>query len=69
MSNWVVISFDNQHNVIPLNDTGPHIESVKCACKPVVEMKNGDRVIIHNSYDHRELLESEFNTSDGYGIA
>lgn len=42
-------------HVLPRNDTHEHVESVKCPCNPKVE--NDGRLIIHNAYDKREILE------------
>lgn len=45
-------------HITPLNDLKPHMESSICECSPAVEtMQNGDLLIIHNSYDGREMRE------------
>ena len=44
-------------NILPINDLKEHIESSICECNPSVEFENGEMIIIHNSYDGRELLE------------
>lgn len=45
-------------NVIPVDDLKAHIESPDCACGPRVTCyDNGNRVIVHNSYDGREITE------------
>ncbi len=44
-------------HVLPLNDLKPHEQSRACECRPAVERyENGD-VVIHNSYDGREIAE------------
>ena len=50
-------------HVLPTNDLKEHEETEYCHCKPKVEvMENGNRIIIHNSYDGREIVETtEFN--------
>jgi hypothetical protein len=46
-----------QH-VVPLNDLKEHnCISCLCECKPKVEEVDGGWLIIHNSYDGRELFE------------
>lgn len=45
-------------HVTPTNDLQPHEESTTCKCEPKVEiMESGDMLVIHNSYDGRELFE------------
>ena len=44
-------------NVLPVNDIKEHDESSACECQPRVEMVNGGILIIHNSYDLREVIE------------
>ncbi len=46
-------------HVIPTNDIYSHTESADCDCEPRVEKGDyGDEdVIIHNSYDRREIIE------------
>jgi hypothetical protein len=48
-------------NIIPINDLQPHIENDMCNCKPIVKIKNGIFIIIHNSYDRREFKEQLIN--------
>ena len=45
-------------NIIPLNDLKNHIEDTTCDCCPEVEFKNGEMIVIHNSFDGRELTEN-----------
>lgn len=44
-------------NIIPLNDLKEHIEFPCCDCNPKIIVENGEEIIIHNSYDRRELIE------------
>ena len=51
-------------NILPMNDLKEHIEESTCECGPSVEiLENGDMMIIHNSYDGREILE-QLNAPD-----
>lgn len=51
-------------NILPMNDLKEHIEESICECGPSVEiLENGDMMIIHNSYDGREILE-QLNAPD-----
>lgn len=44
-------------NVLPINDLMEHIEDSTCKCNPKVVFENGEMIVIHNSYDKRELVE------------
>lgn len=43
-------------NVIPINDLKEHSEDTTCKCKPKLILENGEMILIHNSYDGRELV-------------
>ena len=45
-------------HIIPIKDIQEHEESTTCNCYPSVEFENGEMIIIHNSYDGRELNEN-----------
>jgi hypothetical protein len=46
-------------HVIPINDLKDHSEDSICECNPKAEiLENGDMLIIHNSYDGREIVEN-----------
>jgi abortive infection bacteriophage resistance protein len=49
-----------QH-ILPINDSDTHEESTTCKCEPKVINENGNMIIVHNSFDGRELVE-EFNS-------
>lgn len=44
-------------HVIPENDLRKHEESNVCDCHPFMIEENGEMIMIHNSYDGRELIE------------
>lgn len=44
-------------NIIPVNDLKEHIGSVGCECSPKVIFEEGEMIVVHNSYDRRELIE------------
>lgn len=44
-------------HIIPVNDLKDHIEETTCGCLPSVIFEEGEMLIIHNSYDKRELIE------------
>lgn len=46
-------------NVLPVNDLKEHIETPYCWCEPLIEYKDGVKIIIHNSLDGREFYENE----------
>jgi len=52
-------------HVLPINDKKPHIESIACKCRPVIEVnKHGECVVVHNSWDGREHKEKLMKTND-----
>lgn len=53
------------YHVMPINDLEEHTEETTCACMPSVTfLENGNMLVVHNSYDGRELSEiGEINFS------
>ena len=46
-------------HVTPINDLKEHSEDSTCECNPKCEiLENGEILIIHNSYDGREIAEN-----------
>ena len=43
------------YHVLPIDDLQSHEESAQCACEPKIE-ENG-ALVMHNSYDGREIVE------------
>jgi hypothetical protein len=52
-------------HVTPLNDLRPHQESRSCACGPRIE---NERIVIHHSYDRRELVEQAVGRASRVGV-
>lgn len=51
-------------HILPIDDLKEHEEESTCECCPSVEIVDGgDMLIIHNSYDGREILE-QLNAPD-----
>lgn len=44
-------------HVLPVNDIEDHEEFSTCKCEPKVIIENGEMIIIHNSFDYREIIE------------
>jgi hypothetical protein len=45
-------------HVTPVNDLrGHNTEDTICECEPIINVINGDLLIIHNAFDQREILE------------
>ena len=44
-------------HILPRNDTKEHIEDTMCECEPKIIIENGEMIVIHNSFDHREIIE------------
>ncbi len=46
-------------HVLPNNDLEEHVEKSVCHCFPRSEvLENGDILIVHNSFDKREIIEN-----------
>ncbi len=53
-------------HVYPINDLQEHILiGVDCPCKPDVEVIGAILVIVHNAFDHREIVEQAINIMNG----
>jgi hypothetical protein len=52
-------------DVIPLDDLWPHIDGAKCPCDPTVEVIGASLLVIHNSFDHREIVEQAVDIMNG----
>ena len=46
-------------NILPINDLKEHIEDSTCECLPNVVFENGEMIVIHNSFDGREIIEEK----------
>lgn len=44
-------------HIIPCKDIKEHKQNKKCKCKPRVERHKKGSIIVHNSYDGREIKE------------
>lgn len=52
------MGIDGPIHVLPANDIGLHADSgVHCSCNPTVEWVDGTMLVIHNSFDGRELFD------------
>jgi hypothetical protein len=47
-------------NIIPINDLEEHEEFSTCKCCPSLIIENGEMIILHNSFDKREIIELLF---------
>jgi hypothetical protein len=51
------VGIDGPIHVLPVDDIGLHADSgVHCNCNPTVEWVEGTALVIHNSFDGRELF-------------
>lgn len=48
-------------HILPLNDTKEHTESSQCPCNPEILQENHTRLIVHNAFDGREVVEQLLN--------
>jgi hypothetical protein len=44
-------------HILPRNDSDIHEETSVCKCEPSVKITEGGVLIVHNSFDGRELIE------------
>lgn len=64
MTNW---SDDDVH-VYPENDLQEHVlTGTCCPCEPTVEVMGASLLIIHNAFDHREVIEQAIDIMNGEG--
>ncbi len=49
---------NNDVHVYPINDLREHIvDGPGCPCKPRIEIEGATLIYVHNSWDHREIVE------------
>jgi hypothetical protein len=49
---------DNDVHVYPVNELKEHnLTGTDCPCEPTIEVVGANLVIIHNAWDHREIIE------------
>ena len=59
------MSNDDIH-VYPLNDLQEHITTgTDCLCSPRIEVIGATLIIVHNSWDHREIVEQAIEIING----
>ena len=56
-----------KYHVLPIDDIEEHNESDSCKCNPLIEIYELDKVIIHNSFDSRELNEQPAKMTQNFG--
>jgi hypothetical protein len=48
-------------HILPINDLEEHEELSTCKCSPEMKvLENGYMMIVHNSFDKREIIERLF---------
>ena len=47
----------NDIHVLPVDDVKPHTETTSCPCNPRVEVIGANLLVVHNAFDHREIME------------
>jgi len=58
----------DQH-VYPLNDLREHItDGPGCPCEPRIEVISANLIYVHNSWDHREIVERAIDIMNGEGM-
>lgn len=55
---WGIFPMDRNIHVIPLNDSAEHSLVTLCKCQPRLMPEGGCIIVVHRSYDRRELTES-----------
>jgi hypothetical protein len=63
IKNWSVLIHDKRISNIPNNDTLHH-DIYDCICCPRIEEINEYKVVIHNSFDGREVAENADNATE-----
>jgi hypothetical protein len=52
-------------HVIPLNDRYGHLLENECGCNPEFRVEGSGLVIVHNAWDHREIVEQAIRILNG----
>jgi hypothetical protein len=53
-------------HIYPLNDHWCHIlDGTECPCEPTINPEGGTLIIVHNSFDHREIVEEAIRIMNG----
>jgi hypothetical protein len=47
-------------HILPINDLEKHEELSTCKCNPKLIEENGELILVHNSFDKREIIERLF---------
>jgi len=47
-------------HILPINDSEEHEELSTCKCQPKLIEESGELILVHNSFDGREIIE-QFN--------
>ena len=56
----------NDEHIYPLKDLDEHfVEGAGCKCEPRVEVVGDHLLYIHNSFDHREIVEMAIDIMNG----
>lgn len=45
------------YHIVPENDLYPHFTERTCPCCPEIQEHDDRQLVIHNSYDGREIIE------------
>jgi hypothetical protein len=57
---------DNDIHVYPVKDLREHVTvGVDCPCEPIVKVVGAVLVIVHNAFDHREIVEQAIDILNG----
>jgi len=62
MTFWIEEIEPTEFNVIPMDDLRKHELSGDCECNPKIVEESGQLIIVHNSYDKREIVERLYET-------
>ncbi len=58
---WAVNASGDQTHVVPVEDLEPHFLTDECHCLPRRHPDTDKNLVIHNSFDGRELTEPDRN--------
>ena len=56
-------------HIYPLADIWGHVtEGTECPCDPTIEVVGAEILVMHNSFDHREIVEQAIAYLNGENI-
>jgi hypothetical protein len=65
--NDVIYPIDHNYtHIFPINDLREHVlVGPDCPCEPEIKVDGASLIVVHNAYDHREIVEQAIAIMNG----